>query len=337
MSSTTTSSLKRGVLYRHPTRRMPLRAYDDFCLLFLGRNGVYYTEMTPAIVNRKLSSGQLTLAFIEYHRALNTKSTTITWTQLQDWFNASQATRNSTFLRSSYPWDSFISLLQSRRPHKPNDYKEYFISLSYYLNIFLSPNIEYTMIPYIDSEMSWGIVAKKELNPNTKLRELRGELVQVTDEEMRLLNEKGLDFSVLGIAGEELDTAAKIEPLEIQDRNEQKQQERRRRKRLLTLQSEGRYVKSRGDTKKAHYHFIVAGPLCFLNHACGFKHANVWPGEENVLLDADEPVTHKQWQVVVIYRKIRRGQEVLVDYFTHTNDPNEYKCYACEAHTRTNK
>src|SRR5947209_2402031 len=73
MSSLSNPSIQRGVFHKQ-TSRLELKVYDDFCLLFLGRPGVYYPVSTPAITNRTISAENLIALFTQYHEIIRKNS-----------------------------------------------------------------------------------------------------------------------------------------------------------------------------------------------------------------------------------------------------------------------
>jgi hypothetical protein len=306
--SISSSSARRGLFQRF-THRLPLKVYDDFCQLFLGREGVYYTVMSDGVQTRRISSDQLLLLFKLYHSCLRPRSNTITADQLSDWFHANHTARS--IVPSSYEWDSFHSLLMARRPHKHRDYRSYFTSFSSYLNLFLSDQLELTMVDY-GGEFTWGIVARKPLEQDMKLTELRGELIQITDAEYEMLSARQKAFSVLEVAKKELGVIKPPLPASNEDKYRQRKAKLRLHKRLRTLQQKG----------KSHSELEEKQDEDEQENECQGCISNNNPSDSN----------HKsQWQVSAVYRSINKGQELLIDYFNGSKDQQRLiECQQCK-------
>ena len=287
-----------------------LQVYDVFCLIFLDRPGAYYRVDQQARITR----GRFTPLFLvaqlqSYHRMLIDAQSDrtvpfLTNTEAKGWWLMPRHVRGSLPFPLSYDF-TYVAFLRRFLPQQRDRDVEYrfFNSLTHYLPLLLSPDVELRRCPSLStSAFAYGVFARRRIEGGEYRRPvpaLRGELVAITADEFRALEESHADFSVLHLDGEG----------------------------ISHLRVPGKEGGKRLKVKKGRGIFVVAGGMSFLNHACE-DHANVYP----CVWGDEEDVGMGQWQLATAKWSVPAGKELFLFCTQDEEVRRKYPCSECRKH-----
>lgn len=81
---------------------------------------------------------------------------------------------------------------------------------------------------------------------------------------------------------------------------------------------------------KVEQSFVISGIISFVNHACG-KHGNLFAAKWNAGAITDSQSFAHQWQMVELQSNVKKGGELLIDYYSDDTNAPEYSSVLYES------
>ncbi len=288
--------------------RPALLAYDVFCMVFLDRQGSYYKKDQ----RRRLMRGSLTtqklihslrryqqLRLFDSQQQYNARPDgdphdMMKHDMLGEWWYAEQETRALVARRieaqpctgegegddedEKFDWTHKDFLRSFHRKPTEYDDRQFFITLSQYVALLLSPAVTLQPVPGLPSPYNYGVYMLRSLSldrgtgpgPRNRVKAVAGDLVTINDEEWRLLKDNNADHSVMEMYRAEMRSTQLATGTDA-DRDRDRRHDRRAQGKPAVRPRE-----SAESTAHEQQLYVVTGGVAFINHAC-IVHSHVYP------------------------------------------------------------
>jgi hypothetical protein len=255
----------------------------------------------------------------------------ITRMELSDWWKMPEDARQRVLEQDAqYDFgyvDFVVGFLPKRLGVNRDRRYRFFDSMCLHVSLLLSEKVELRRVESLRASCSafcHGIFARCELSCSSSSSSgrqiteaaVRGQLVQISEEEEQQLRERGAAHSLLHMLRKDVPNtrvpdelvnadAARDHRAAVRGDDKKRPEERR----------------TAASTAQQVVCFVVSGAVSFLNHACA-GHSNAFP----CVYWNDNDFGVGQWRVISLKRTVAKGEELWVEYSGGEQQQQPFPC-----------